>query len=145
MNKEIQVLLDQYARFVREKNYEAFISQYAPNLVNYDLWQAESYTSLVSWQKNIKEWFEGLGDEYVTVSFREITVYESATTAFLNGIITYQGHSKEGEVLRAMDNRLSWGLICIEDEWKIVHEHTSAPIDFATMNPIFSLPNKTNI
>lgn len=140
MKSEFQDILENYSRFVRSKDYEGFIDQYAPNLINYDLWQA-AYHTMSSWQTNIKKWFDGLGDEYVTVAFREITVYESTDTAFLHGIISYQGHSKEGEVLRAMDNRLSWGLIYLENGWKIVHEHTSLPIDSMTMHPVFNLPN----
>ena len=140
MKREIQDILDNYSRFVRIKDYEGFIGQYAPNIVNYDLWQAAAYNSMSSWKTNIKNWFDGLGDEYVIVTFRDITVYESTNTAFLHGIITYQGHSKEGDVLRAMDNRLSWGLIYLENGWKIVHEHTSLPIDAKTMRPIFSIP-----
>ena len=141
MLREFQVILDNYSRFVRYKDYEGFIGQYAPNLINYDLWQAATYNTMLSWQTNIKKWFDGLGDEYVTVTFRDITVYESTNTAFLHGIISFQGHSKEGNVLRAMDNRLSWGLIYLENGWKIVHEHTSLPIDTVTMHPVFKIPN----
>jgi ketosteroid isomerase-like protein len=140
MKREFRDILDNYSHFVRNKDYEGFIGQYAPNLINYDLWQAATYNTISSWQKNINKWFDDLGDEYVTVTFRDITVYESRNTAFLHGIMTYEGHSKEGDVLRAMDNRLSWGLIYLEREWKIVHEHTSLPIDAMTMHPVFNIP-----
>lgn len=142
MHNEIQELLNNYSRFVRNKDVEGFIGQYAPNLVNYDLWQAAPYNAISAWQTNIKSWFEGLGDEYVTVTFRDIIVYESVDIAFLNGIITFQGHAKDGDVLREMDNRLSWGLTRIEKQWKIVHEHTSLPIDAETMSPVFQIPNR---
>ena len=140
MRNEIRDLLANYSRFVRNKDVEGFIGQYSPNIITYDLWHADAFKMMSSWQANIKDWFDGLGDEYVTVAFRDITVYETTNTAFLHGIISFQGHSKEGAVLRGMDNRLSWGLLCLDNGWKIVHEYTSLPIDSATMSPVFHIP-----
>ena len=40
---------------------------------------------------------------------------------------------REGKELRSMDNRITWVLRKnSEGAWKIVHEHTSAPVDFET-------------
>ena len=53
--------------------------------------------------------------------------------AVLHAFVTYKGMSAGGEELRAMSNRLTWGLRSqAEGTWRIVHEHTSAPADFET-------------
>ncbi|MEP7060917.1 MAG: nuclear transport factor 2 family protein [Betaproteobacteria bacterium] len=57
-----------------------------------------------------------------------------ADVAVAHAFVTYKGVSAEGKALRAMDNRLTWVFRRAGDDWKIVHEPTSAPVDFATMN-----------
>jgi ketosteroid isomerase-like protein len=47
--------------------------------------------------------------------------------------VTYKGLSADGRELRAMTNRLTWALRRqAGGDWKIVHEHCSAPADFDT-------------
>jgi ketosteroid isomerase-like protein len=52
--------------------------------------------------------------------------------AVVHAFVTYTGQSAEGKELRAMQNRLTWALKQQDGGWKIVHEHTSAPVDFET-------------
>jgi ketosteroid isomerase-like protein len=52
--------------------------------------------------------------------------------AVAHAFVTYKGLSADGTELRAMNNRLTWGLRKTPDGWKIVHEHSSAPVDFDT-------------
>jgi len=47
-----------------------------------------------------------------------------------SAIVTCAGLSATGERLRELLNRLSRGLARGADGWRVVHEHTSAPIDF---------------
>ena len=63
MRNEIRDLLANYSRFVRNKDFEGFIGQYSPNIITYDLWHADAFKMMSSWQANIKDWFDGLGDE----------------------------------------------------------------------------------
>ena len=43
------------------------------------------------------------------------------------------GLSADGKELRSMDNRITWVLRrSVDGAWKIVHEHSSAPVDFDT-------------
>jgi ketosteroid isomerase-like protein len=50
--------------------------------------------------------------------------------------VTYKGLSAEGRGLRAMHNRLTWALKQENSAWKIVHEHTTAPVDFKSSKVI---------
>ncbi|MGC9956366.1 nuclear transport factor 2 family protein, partial [Roseiarcus sp.] len=50
--------------------------------------------------------------------------------------VTYKAVSETGEVLRSMQNRLTWVAKRKNGGSKIVHQHTSAPIDPGKMSPI---------
>jgi len=40
--------------------------------------------------------------------------------------------------LRSLDSRLTMTLRQRDDGWKLVHEHTSSPIDFETTKAVFN-------
>ena len=56
--------------------------------------------------------------------------------AVVHAFVTYTGVSAEGEELRAIHNHLTWAIKQHAGAWKIVHEHTSAPVDSATSKVI---------
>ena len=49
--------------------------------------------------------------------------------ALMDAFVTFRAVSADDRPLRAMDSRLSWVLMAGRDGWKIVHEHTSVPLD----------------
>jgi uncharacterized protein (TIGR02246 family) len=120
---EIDSLPAAYAAAVGGKDVDAFAALYAEDVRVFDLWGSWSYDGLAAWRNAAEEWFRSLGDERVAVHFAEARVGERSLSAF----VTYRGLSAAGEDLRAMVNRLTWVLERRDDEWKIVHEHTSAP------------------
>ena len=80
----------------------------------------------------VTEWFSSLGSERVVVEIGDVRTTVAGGVALVHAFVTYRGVSAEGEELRAMENRLTWGLQHRDQAWKIVHEHTSAPVDFET-------------
>jgi ketosteroid isomerase-like protein len=52
--------------------------------------------------------------------------------AVAHAFVTFKGLSAEGKELRTMHNRLTWALKQTGEVWKIVHEHTSAPVNYET-------------
>jgi ketosteroid isomerase-like protein len=46
--------------------------------------------------------------------------------------------SEEGEELRYLQYRLTWVAKKKEGSWKIIHQHTSSPVDFETMQVILT-------
>lgn len=74
------------------------------------------------------------GDELVRVEFDDVQTTVSDDVAVLSAFVTLSGLSADGEELRSMNNRLTWGLRKADGTWKVVHEHTSAPVDMTTGN-----------
>ena len=109
---------------------------YDDNVRVFDTWGVWSYEGAAAWRKVIEEWFGSLGTEWVRVSFEDVQSTLGEDFAVVTAFGRYAGMSAEGVELRAMQNRFSWMLRRGEDGWKIIHEHTSAPLGFNDLKGI---------
>ncbi len=138
-NKPIHFLMEAYRDAVFARDVEAFMALYDAEARVFDLWGAWSYDGAAAWRKMVSEWLGSLGTERVVVGFEDVTLAMSGDLAVVHAFVTYQGVSAEGQKLRAMSNRLTWALKRsgasegVDAPWKIVHEHTSAPVAPDTM------------
>jgi hypothetical protein len=66
----------------------------------------------------------------VKVTFDEVQTSVGREFSIVSAIVTYAAVSAEGDPLRAMQNRLTWGLRTSGHVPRIIHEHTSAPVAF---------------
>lgn len=125
----MEEMLDAYAAAVRAKDTEAFLSLYADDVRNFDLWSEWSYDGKDALRAMVSEWFGSLGDdEELAVSFDDARAHTAGDVGALSVFTTYAAVSPDGEELRSMNNRLTWVLRKdVDGAWKIVHEHTSAP------------------
>ena len=131
--ESIEQVLEGYATAVRRKDADAFVSLYAPHVRVFEMWGRWSYDGVAAWRGMAEEWFGSLGEEQVAVEFDNVETVTGAGVAVAHAFVTYKGLSAEGAELRAMSNRLTWGLEkSVEGGWKVVHEHSSAPVDFET-------------
>jgi ketosteroid isomerase-like protein len=124
----MEEMLAKYAAAVRAKDVDAFVGLYADDVRTFDLWSVWSYDNKDELRGMVTEWFGSLGDDLVTVEWDELRTQDGEDVAGLSAFLTFRGLSASGEELRSMNNRLSWVLRKGGDgEWKIAHEHTSAP------------------
>ncbi len=86
------------------------------------------------------DWFASLGEENIAVYFTPLWARIMGDTGTFCATVRYAGQSAEGQELRHLDNRLTWTLIRQASAWRIVHEHSSAPASFATMQVILTAP-----
>ena len=70
------------------------------------------------------------------VDFDDVRVTQYAETGSLSAIVTYSAMGPAGQVLRSMQNRLSWFLTKAAGRWVIAHEHTSVPISSENLKAI---------
>jgi len=136
LDDAIRPMLARYAAAVRERDAVAFMRLYDPRVRVYDAWGVWSYEDAASWQRAVEGWFASLGSERVKVSFDEVAMLGTAQMALVSAIVTYASESAQGEALRAMQNRLTWGLRTSGHVLRIVHEHTSAPLGFEDQKAI---------
>lgn len=124
--------LEGYAAAVKAKDVEAFLALYDEDVQIFDLWGRWSLRGRSEWRSMAQAWFGSLGAETVAVTHAQAQSQTGAELAFGHAILTYTAYAADGARLRSLDNRISLALGKREGEWKIVHEHTSAPVDHAS-------------
>lgn len=121
-------MLERYAAAIGAKDVEAFLALYADDVRNFDLWSEWSYDGKAALRAMVTEWFGSLAEGGVEVEFDDVREVKGEDVTALSAFVTYRGLSPAGEVLRWMNNRLTWILRKDADgAWQVVHEHTSAP------------------
>jgi ketosteroid isomerase-like protein len=118
-----------YKQSAWNKDTESMIALYHDNVVIFDMWNQGYQTGLTEWSNVIKDWLGSLGDEKVNVIFEMTEIHEGNDVGFGSALITYQAISTSNTILRSMKNRVTLGFIKQGDEWKVIHQHTSAPIN----------------
>jgi ketosteroid isomerase-like protein len=134
--KAIAQVIEAYKSAVYARDVGAFMRLYDPGVRVFDTWGVWSYEGSAAWQTAVEGWFTSLGTERVKVSFDDVKTSAGREFSIVSAIVTYAGVSAQGEPLRAMQNRLSWGLRTSGHVPRIVHEHTSAPVGFDDMKAI---------
>lgn len=129
-DKEVTRILESYKSAVLAADVTAFMRLYDPGVRVFDTWGVWSYEGAPAWQRAIEGWFTSLGTEKVRVTFEDVQTVLDRDCGIVSAIVTYNGVSSQGEPLRSMQNRISWGLKRSGHVLRIVHEHTSAPIGF---------------
>ena len=125
-----------YAAAAHARDVPAFMRLYDPKVRVFDAWGTWQYDGAEAWQRTVEGWFTSLGEERVKVRFDETQATGSAELAFVSAIVTYASVSAQGQELRAMQNRITWGLRASSHVLRIAHEHTSAPIGFEDMKAL---------
>jgi uncharacterized protein (TIGR02246 family) len=133
---EVESLFDNYKNAVFQKDAEAFASIFDSNVRVFDMWVLWSYDGLADWKDMAKGWFGSLGTERVVVTFEDIQIEATDEMALATAYVRFAAIAETGEELRYLQNRLTWVARMKEGRWLIIHQHTSSPIDFATMKVI---------
>jgi len=133
--KEIESLFETYKKAVFEKDVEAFLSIFDGHVRVFDMWEW-TYEGLIPWRKMVEGWFGSLVTERVVVTFDDVEVQATGDMAVASAFARFAAIAENGEELRYLQNRLTWVAQRKEGVWKIIHEHTSGPVDGETMKVI---------
>jgi uncharacterized protein (TIGR02246 family) len=126
-DRQLERVIEAYKAAVLAKDVEALIALYDPEVRIFDMWATWSYVGAAAWRQAVEQWFASLGDEAVTVRVQDVQIAAGEDFAMVSAVLTY-ANSSAGKPGRSMQNRLTWSLARRETGWRIVHEHTSAPI-----------------
>jgi uncharacterized protein (TIGR02246 family) len=140
LDTPVHRLLAAYASAVLAKDVDAFAALYADDVHVFDLWATWKREGIADWRAMAGQWFGSLGDERVQVDIADVRAHMAGDQAAGTATLTYRGLSADGRELRSLDNRITLVARREGDRWKIVHEHTSIPIDHATGKGIFKRP-----
>jgi uncharacterized protein (TIGR02246 family) len=127
---QIEQVLEAYRAAVHAQDVDAFVALYDDDVRVFDTWGRWSYDGIEAWRGMAAEWFGSLGGDQVVVEHADVRIEVGGDLAVAHAFTRFKGLSASGEELRAMDNRLTWALRRTDGgAWKVVHEHTSAPVD----------------
>ena len=126
-DQPIRQALAAYQSAVLAKDVEAFMAIYAEDAQIFELWGTWVH-DIASWREMAKGWFAFLGDQRSVVEAHDVRTQVSGDMALLTASLTYRAVDAAGTPLRSLDNRLSWVLRLRGGQWRVVHEHTSAPL-----------------
>jgi len=136
LDSAVAKLQASYASAALQRDVEAFVRLYDPAVRIFDVWGVWEYKGAESWRRAVEGWFTSLGTERVKVTFSETQSHGSLASAVTSAIVTYANLSAQGEEVRSMQNRITWGLRTTGHVLRIIHEHTSAPVGFEDMKAI---------
>ncbi|MEO8310429.1 MAG: nuclear transport factor 2 family protein [Caldimonas sp.] len=145
IEKDVLRVVESYKSAVFAADADAFMRLYHPTVRVFDAWGVWLYEGAPAWQRAVEGWFTSLGSERVRASFAEVQVLAGQPVAVLNAIVSYAAESATGEPLRSMQNRITWVLRETGHVFRIVHEHTSAPIGFEDSKAILTRDARSQI
>ena len=136
---EIEDFFKIYKISAWDKDTSAMINLYDERALIFDMWDQGYISNSSEWNKIITDWLGSLGEEKVKVDFEMVKIHQSGDVGFASALIQFQAISGEGIVLRGMKNRISLGFSKFEDGWKVIHQHTSAPVSSEELVAILNI------
>lgn len=136
---EIKDFFKVYEHSAWHKDAKAMINLYDDQAVIFDMWDQGYVLNLMEWTKIIEDWLGSLGEEKVKVEFEMIKIHQSESVGFASALIKFQAISTEGVMLRSMKNRITLGFSRVKESWKVVHQHTSAPVNSNGLTAILDI------
>jgi len=136
LDKAVSQIIERYKSAVLDRDVAAFMRLYDPDVRIFDAWDNWSYEGAAQWQAVVEAWLTPHAAERVEVSFEDVRCAGTLEVSMVSALVTYAGVSAQGERLRAIQNRISWGLQRSGQVLRIMHEHTSVPVGFQDMKAI---------
>jgi ketosteroid isomerase-like protein len=136
---EIEEFFKIYQNSAWRKDATTMINLYYKHADIFDMWDKGYISNSSEWSKSVIEWFDSLGEEKVKVEFEMVKIHQSDNVGFATALIQFQAISTNGNVLRSMKNRITLGFSKFDDEWRVIHQHISAPINSDGLTAILDI------
>lgn len=136
--KTLESVLERYISAVKSLDKQAFLALYDPSVRYFDMTAPFELRGTDVFGGRVDKWFAHMEGSEPDVIPSNLESSSSGELAYMTMLIDYADVDAEGN-RRAMMNRLTWVLAPRGDDWKIIHEHTSVPLNEETMEPEFEL------
>lgn len=122
-------ILAAYADAVWRKDAPAFLALYAPGFRGFDLWGDWVQDGVPVLAAMVDDWFGSLGEERVRVTIHDLRETPGVDLALGEATIRFAAIALDGAEIRSLENRASFVARRSDDGWRILHQHTSVPLD----------------
>ncbi|OWQ84089.1 hypothetical protein CDN99_24705 [Roseateles aquatilis] len=127
----VHAFLRDYAAAVLARDLNAMVDLYAPDVQVFDSWDQWLHDGRDAWASLVKDWFDAIRDERVRLSATDVKSWrDGGAVAGGSALLEFAALDEAGMPLRALQNRLSVILRQHDGRWRVVHQHTSVPVDF---------------
>lgn len=124
---QIRAQIEQRVKAVSDKNIDLLLSNYATDVLSFDVVNQLQYVGSTAIRKRLEEWFASFqGSIGYEIGDLKITVGE--TVAFSHFLFRVSGMLVEGGEV-GMWVRATVCFSKIDGQWMITHEHDSVPFD----------------
>ena len=120
----IRELIENWARAVREKDYDAVLAHHSNDMVMYDVPEPFQSVGIEAYKKTWDTYFSGT--EQGTFDIIKLQVIADDNVAFCYAEMRCMD-CHANDVCEPLDFRLTVGLKKIDGQWTILHEHHSVP------------------
>jgi uncharacterized protein (TIGR02246 family) len=124
-------VLEAYRNAVSARDTDAFVALYDEDVCLFDAWDRFEITGADAWREMVIDWFGSHPDDGLEVRFDDVREVVGKDVAFVHAVFTF-AVVLEGKREHEQVNRYT---ACLERKgggWKIVHEHTSIPVEYET-------------
>jgi ketosteroid isomerase-like protein len=120
----IRELIENWAKAVRDKDYDAILAHHSKDIVMYDVPEPFQSVGIDAYKKTWDIFFGGT--QLGGFDIQALHIFADENVAF--GFATMKCLSRNASgVYEPLDFRLTIGLKKINGEWTILHEHHSVP------------------
>lgn len=133
-NDDLFIIMNNYCESAQTKDLALHLSLYSDDVYLYDCWDTWEIKGKEALSESVEDWFDGLVEEEVNLKVQFIDpIFESTDSlAFIHSEVLFTAYDKDNYELRHISNRFTFNLKKMNNEWKIIHQHSSLPINPST-------------
>ncbi len=130
--KEIHALIEEWSKYLHEKNADRLVQKYTNETVTFDVGtQRKGQQQIKQLWVDCFPYFQG----DVNIERKNLTVHVEGNLAIMHC------YSKLSADTAPSKDQSLWvrSTVCyrkIEEQWKVIHDHISVPVDFMEGKPI---------
>ena len=140
---EVEATLEEWMNFMREKNAAGVLSIYAEEATNFDLMAPLEYHGPDAIQDRLETWFSSFTSDII-LDVEDLHIRAEGGTAFAHCLIRFMGDKANDDNGEDMYNRVTFGFEKIDNDWLIVHQHSSLPFDMKSGKVLLDLKPNLN-
>ena len=135
--RQVRALVGTLATAIRDKNVEALMSHYAPDVLAFDLLPPLQYSGADAIRKRVSAWFSSF-EGSIEFEMRNLHIAAGDDIAFCYSLNGVTGTSKDGAKVD-MWWRATNCFRKIDGTWLVTHGHSSEPFDMETGKALLDL------
>lgn len=124
---QIRAQIEERALAVSDKNVEALVASYAPDVLSFDVVNQLQYVGVDAIRKRLEEWFASF-EGSIGYEIKDLNIAVGGGVAFGHFLFRVSGRLADGGEI-GMWVRATICLRKIDGKWLITHEHDSVPFD----------------